>query len=771
MAAKEKSKFSGLSALDVKQRIDENKVNIEIRPESKSIQDIFKDNIFTYFNLIFCILALILILARSYHNMLFMFVVVINTSIGIIQEIRAKKTLDALRLVSAPKAKVLRDGRYQEINAHELVLDDLVVFMAGNQIYADAQILEGQLEVNESLLTGEADAVIKKVDDELLSGSFVISGKCIARLIRVGADSYSSKLISEAGKSKVVQSEMMTSLRKLVKNIGIAIIPIGVLMFLKQAWLLQQDLAESAVSVVAALIGMIPEGLVLLTSVALALSIIRLAKRQTVVHELYCIETLARVDVLCLDKTGTITEGSLLLEKILAVNGCPEKKVLEILTAMAQNTSDNNATAEAIKNFFKADQSDWIKIDEQPFSSQRKLSSITFDKHGCYVLGAFEYVTPSLDEQLMNDIHGYLENGQRVLMLAQNEEPLAILLFSDKIRDHADETLKYFEEQGVTLKVISGDNPIAVKQIASKAGIKDAYKMVDASVLSDEELIKIAEDTVVFGRVSPKQKKLLIHTLKSNGHTVAMTGDGVNDILAMKEADCSVAMAAGSEAATHAAQLVLLNSDFTVMPKIVEEGRRVINNIQRSASLFLVKNIYSFLVALLLMFFAFPYPFAPIQLTLISSLTIGIPSFILAFEPSTSRVKGKFMETVLLRALPGGLTNVTIIIAAVSASLILGIPSDHTSYICMVGAGTGGLFVLLVTCLPLTGLRKVLLAVMTGLFVILSILSLPYIINTPMKMNSIILLAVLLAAIPFILHGYTLLVRRSEKWIQNKIKK
>lgn len=771
MAAKEKSKFTGLSALDVKHRINENKVNIEIRPESKSIQDIFKDNIFTYFNLIFCILALILILARSYHNMLFMFVVVINTSIGIIQEIRAKKTLDALRLVSAPKAKVLRDGRYQEINAHELVLDDLVVFMAGNQIYADAQILEGQLEVNESLLTGEADAVIKKVDDELLSGSFVISGKCIARLIRVGADSYSSKLISEAGKSKVVQSEMMTSLRKLVKNIGIAIIPIGVLMFLKQAWLLQQDLAESAVSVVAALIGMIPEGLVLLTSVALALSIIRLAKRQTVVHELYCIETLARVDVLCLDKTGTITEGSLLLEKILAVNGCPEKKVLEILTAMAQNTSDNNATAQALKEFFKADHSDWVKIDEQPFSSQRKLSSITFDQYGCYVLGAFEYVTPSLNEQLMNDIHRYLEDGQRVLMLAQNEEPLAVLLFSDKIRDHADETLKYFEEQGVTLKVISGDNPIAVKQIASKAGIKDAYKMVDASVLSDEELIKIAEDTVVFGRVSPKQKKLLIHTLKSNGHTVAMTGDGVNDILAMKEADCSVAMAAGSEAATHAAQLVLLNSDFTVMPKIVEEGRRVINNIQRSASLFLVKNIYSFLVALLLMFFAFPYPFAPIQLTLISSLTIGIPSFILAFEPSTSRVKGKFMETVLLRALPGGLTNVTIIIAAVSASLILGIPSDHTSYICMVGAGTGGLFVLLVTCLPLTGLRKVLLAVMTGLFVILSILSLPYIINTPMKMNSIILLAVLLAVIPFILRGYTLLVRRSEKWIQNKIKK
>lgn len=768
---KEKFRFTGLSAAEVTQRENENKVNVEIRPESKTIKDICKDNIFTYFNLIFCILALILIAARSFHNMLFMFVVVINTSIGIIQEIRAKKTLDALRLVSAPKAHVIRDGELQEINAHALVLDDLVVFEAGNQIYADAQIVEGQLEVNESLLTGEADALVKKAGDELLSGSFVISGQCSARLIRVGADAYASRLIKEASKSKVVQSEMMTSLRKLVKGIGIAIIPIGVLMFLKQTWLLHQDFSQSAVSVVAALIGMIPEGLVLLTSVALALSILRLAKRQTVVHELYCIETLARVDVLCLDKTGTITEGSLLLEKIIALDHHPEKQILEILNAMAHNTSDNNATAQAIKEFFKHDTSDWVKIDEQPFSSQRKLSSLTFEEHGRFVLGAFEYVIPSLASNYTAEINRYLEEGQRVLLLAKEDKPLAFLLFSDKIRDHANETLSYFEQQGVTLKVISGDNPIAVRQIASRAGIKDAHRMADASKLDDEALIQAAEDTVVFGRVSPKQKKLLIQTLKQNGHTVAMTGDGVNDILAMKEADCSVAMASGSEAASHAAQLVLLDSDFTVMPKILEEGRRVINNIQRSASLFLVKNIYSFLVAVLLMFFAFPYPFTPIQLTLISSLTIGIPSFILAFEPSTSRVRGKFMETVLLRALPGGLTNVTIIIAAVCASMIMGIPSDHTSYICMVSAGTCGLLVLLVTCLPLSQMRKILLAVMASLFVGLSILSLPYIIQIPMRLTSFILLAVLLAAIPFILRGYTLLIRRIEKLYQSKTKK
>lgn len=766
-----KIQVSGLSETQVNQRIAENKINIEIRPESKSIKDIFKDNIFTYFNLIFCILAFILLLAQSFHNMLFMFVVVINTSIGIIQEIRAKKTLDALRLVSAPKAKVIRNHTLKELSAYELVLDDTVLFEAGNQIYADAIIIDGQLEVNESLLTGEADALVKRVNDELLSGSFVVSGQCLARLTRVGEDAYASRLIKEASQSKSVQSEMMTSLRKLVKAIGLAIIPIGILMFAKQIFLLNQSFSETAVSVVAALIGMIPEGLVLLTSIAIALSIIRLAKRQTVVHELYCIETLARVDVLCLDKTGTITEGNLYLEKIITLGNHSEKEILTILNAIAHNTSDNNATAQAIKTFFKQASCDWVKIDEQPFSSQRKLSSITFKEQGCFVLGAFEYVIPSLDIQYTQQINRYLEVGQRVLLLAKDNQPYAFLLFSDKIRDHATETLDYFKEQGVTLKVISGDNPIAVWQIAKRAGIEDAHKMVDASKLSDEELIHAAEDSVVFGRVSPKQKKLLIQALKRNGHTVAMTGDGVNDILAMKEADCSVAMASGSEAASHAAQLVLLNSDFTVMSKIVEEGRRVINNIQRSSSLFLVKNIYSFLVAILLMFFAFPYPFSPIQLTLISSLTIGIPSFILAFEPSTSRVKGKFLETVLLRALPGGLTNVTMIITAVCASLVLGIPSDQTSYICMVTAGTGGLFVLLATCLPLSKLRKALLVIMTTLFVILSIFSLPYIIKTPLKLSSLILLALLLLAVPFILYGYTLLLRCIEKFYQDKIKK
>lgn len=650
--------------------------NRAVASSSKSVSEIIKSNLFTYFNLVFAVLAVLVMLTGSFHNLTFLVVVLANLLIGIVQEIRAKRTLDKLSMLNAPKAIVVRDGKKQEIPAETLVLDDIVFFRAGNQICADAVVLEGEVSANESLLTGETDEIRKKPGDFLMSGSFVAAGSCYARLEKVGEDSYISGLTLEAKAMKQgEQSEMLRILDRLVGVMGILVIPIGIALFAQQFFFLERPFGESIVSMVAAVVGMIPEGLYLLTSVALVVSVMRLASKKVLVHEMKCIETLARVDVLCVDKTGTITENSMEVAKLVPMENpdgmpVPELKTLlcDFVTAMA----DENATMKALKRYFHTLP---VKQAEAvvPFSSAYKYSSAVFGGVS-YVLGAPEFLLREDYESYREQMEGYANDGYRVLMFGSYEgtadgkiltkkvTPLCVILLLNPIRPQAYETFQYFKEQGVEIKVISGDHPVTVSRTALRAGIAGAENYIDASALSTpRELREAAEKYTVFGRVTPKQKQELICALKSKGHTVAMTGDGVNDVLALKNADCSVAMAAGSEVAAQVSQLVLLESDFACMPSVVMEGRRVVNNIERSASLFLVKNLFSFLMALFSIGFRIHYPLEPSQVSLISAFTIGIPAFLFAMQPNKNRIKGHFLANVLIKALPAGVTDFLVV--------------------------------------------------------------------------------------------------------------
>lgn len=688
----------GLTSEEVRERIDNGQTNHTDISTQKTVGQIVKSNLLTYFNLIFLILTVLLCIVGSFRNLTFLPVIIGNTVIGIFQELRAKKTLDKMSMLNAPHSIVVRDGEQQQIQSEELVKDDIIILAAGNQICADATVLSGSISVNEALLTGESDEIKKKSGDRLMSGSFVVSGQCYAKLDKVGNESYISQLTAQAkAMGDGEQSEMIRYINKLVKWVGIIIIPVGIILFCQAYIMNGETFKKSVVSMVAAVLGMIPEGLYLLTTVALALSTIRLAKKQVLLHDMKSIETLARVDVLCVDKTGTITEPGMQVTELVISARCGDAEMdkrafAHLLADYSSVIEDNNATMEAIRAYVdknEIEKGSRTLLKTQPFTSANKYSKVSFVE-GDYMLGAPEFIMKDRYDEISEEIEEYQSKGYRVLLMAESGNdssgleksfggisPIGYIVLSNPIRENAESTFTYFKEQGVAIKVISGDNPATVSEVAKRAGIDGAENYVDASTLASEKDITEAVDKyTVFGRVTPKQKQLIVRALQKQKHTVAMTGDGVNDILAMKDADCSIAMASGSEAAAQAAQTVLLDSDFGRMPYVVYEGRQVVNNIQRSASLFLVKNIFSLLMAIFSAVFAITYPLEPSQISLISMFTIGLPGFLLALEPNRNRIEGNFMANVMLKALPAGLTDVLSVGALVICGQVFNLPSE-----------------------------------------------------------------------------------------------
>lgn len=725
--------ITGLTDEEVRQRVEEGFTNRTDISTDKTTKEIVISNVFTYFNLIFLVITILLIMVGSFRNLTFLPIIIGNTVIGIVQEIRAKKTLEKMSLLNAPHADVIRNGSVKQISTEELVKDDVILLTAGKQICADAVVISGNIQVNESLLTGEADEVEKTEGGTLMSGSFVVSGECYARLEKVGNESYISKLSLEAksmgGKE---QSEMIRSINLIVKWVGIVIIPIGLILFWQSHFVNGESITKSVTSTVAAIIGMIPEGLYLLTTVALALSTMKLARKKVLLHDMKSIETLARVDVLCVDKTGTITEPDMKLKEIFlcknsGADGTQTALTLDELKSLildyANASVDNNATmlalkayaAEALTNNTSALHR--TAVSQQAFSSSLKYGSVTFSD-GTYLLGAPEFIMHEDFARIEEEIIPYADKGDRVLLFAryngENVEngingsvtPLGFVALANPIRANAVKTFEYFKSQGVAIKVISGDNPRTVSRIAIQAGIESAESFVDAATLDIEDKIADAVNKyTVFGRVTPKQKKQLVKALQAKGHTVAMTGDGVNDILAMKDADCSVAMASGSEAAAQAAQVVLLDSDFAHMPDVVYEGRRVVNNIQRSASLFLVKNIFSLLLSLFSVILMVTYPLEPAQVSLISMFTIGVPGFLLALEQNKDRIKGHFITNVMLKALPGGLTDVIAVGALVVCGEVFCISDASIGTIATLVLSVVGFMILFKISEPLNGMK------------------------------------------------------------------
>ena len=723
----------GLTDEEVRQRVEEGLTNRADISTDKTTKEIVISNVFTYFNLIFLVITILLIMVGSFRNLTFLPIIIGNTVIGIVQEIRAKKTLEKMSLLNAPRADVIRNGSVKQISTEELVKDDVILLTAGKQICADAVVISGNIQVNESLLTGEADEVEKTEGSTLMSGSFVVSGECYARLEKVGNESYISKLSLEAksmgGKE---QSEMIRSINLIVKWVGIVIIPIGLILFWQSHFVNGESITKSVTSTVAAIIGMIPEGLYLLTTVALALSTMKLARKKVLLHDMKSIETLARVDVLCVDKTGTITEPDMKLKEIFlcknsGADGTQTALTLDELKSLildyANASVDNNATMLALKAYAADTLTNNTSalhrtaVSQQAFSSSLKYGSVTFSD-GTYLLGAPEFIMHEGFARIEEEIIPYADKGDRVLLFArydgENVEngingsvtPLGFVALANPIRENAVKTFEYFKSQGVAIKVISGDNPRTVSRIAIQAGIESAESFVDAATLDTEDKIADAVNKyTVFGRVTPKQKKQLVKALQAKGHTVAMTGDGVNDILAMKDADCSVAMASGSEAAAQAAQVVLLDSDFAHMPDVVYEGRRVVNNIQRSASLFLVKNIFSLLLSLFSVILMVTYPLEPAQVSLISMFTIGVPGFLLALEQNKDRIKGRFITNVMLKALPGGLTDVIAVGALVVCGEVFCISDASIGTIATLVLSVVGFMILFKISEPLNGMK------------------------------------------------------------------
>lgn len=725
--------ITGLTDEEVRQRVEEGLTNRTDISTDKTTKEIVISNVFTYFNLIFLVITILLIMVGSFRNLTFLPIIIGNTVIGIVQEIRAKKTLEKMSLLNAPHADVIRNGSVKQISTDELVKDDVILLTAGKQICADAVVISGNIQVNESLLTGEADEVEKTEGSTLMSGSFVVSGECYARLEKVGNESYISKLSLEAkSMGDKEQSEMIRSINLIVKWVGIVIIPIGLILFWQSHFVNGESITKSVTSTVAAIIGMIPEGLYLLTTVALALSTMKLARKKVLLHDMKSIETLARVDVLCVDKTGTITEPDMKLKEIFlcknsGADGTQTALTLDELKSLildyANASVDNNATmlalkayaAEALTNNTSALHR--TAVSQQAFSSSLKYGSVTFSD-GTYLLGAPEFIMHEDFARIEEEIIPYADKGDRVLLFAryngENVEngingsvtPLGFVALANPIRANAVKTFEYFKSQGVAIKVISGDNPRTVSRIAIQAGIESAESFVDAATLDTEDKIADAVNKyTVFGRVTPKQKKQLVKALQAKGHTVAMTGDGVNDILAMKDADCSVAMASGSEAAAQAAQVVLLDSDFAHMPDVVYEGRRVVNNIQRSASLFLVKNIFSLLLSLFSVILMVTYPLEPAQVSLISMFTIGVPGFLLALEQNKDRIKGHFITNVMLKALPGGLTDVIAVGALVVCGEVFCISDASIGTIATLVLSVVGFMILFKISEPLNGMK------------------------------------------------------------------
>lgn len=806
--------MTGLTNEQVQERIAEGKVNFNENPNTRTYKQIVKENTLTFFNFLNAVLLVLVLFVGSYKNSMFVGIIIINTVIGIIQEIRAKKTIDKLAILTESKAVVLRDGKKWSISTEKLVLDDLIYLKTGEQIPADCRIIEGNLEVNESLLTGEADNLGKGEGDELFSGSFVTAGEACCQIIHVGKDNYASQITSEAKEFKRHNSELRNSLNAILKVISIIIVPLGLLLFYKQFYIAGDSVKDSVVSTVAAVLGMIPEGLVLLTSVALTLGALTLAKKKTLVQELYCIETLARVDTLCLDKTGTITEGTMCVERVdvydpnwreselaetvleedtavLAEDetleeGVAEKEISEknlpevsetekesekeigrIMGNLMAVLKDQNATADALRKYF-AVKKDMVPTNVIPFSSDRKYSGASFKEQGTYLMGAAQFLFPEGDEALVEKCGQYAEQGFRVLVLAHspNESagtelpsglvPEALLILTDVIRKEAPDTLRFFDSQGVDLKVISGDDPVTVASIAKRAGLKNAEQYVDATTITtQEEMDEAVANYSVFGRVTPQQKKAMVLSLKKQGHTVAMTGDGVNDVLALKEADCSIAMAEGSDAAKNIANVVLLDSNFAAMPHIVNQGRRVVNNIRTAASMFLIKTIFSVLLSLITIFFGEAYPFEPIQMSLISACAVGIPTFLLAQENNYQKIDHTFLRHVFMNAFPAAVT----ITGCVFAVMVVCQDVYHSNIMlntaCVLVTGWNYMAALKTVYAPLNRYRKVIIYSMQCSFFLAAVVLQKLLALGSLEFGMIILVFLLMTFSPILIEAIT----------------
>lgn len=720
--------FQGLTQAEVEARIADGQVNAIQDSSNRSVKDIVMGNTLTFFNFINIVLLALVLSVRSYKNMLFIFIIIANTLIGIFQEIKAKITLDKLKILTVSHVDVIRDGVKKSVTVSELVKDDVILLKSGGQIPADGVILDGEVDVNESLLTGESDSIHKTCGSKVLSGSFVTSGKAMCLLTEVGHDCYMEKLSSEAKQFKRYKTELQRNLDTILKFISIIIVPLGIILFAKQYWISGSTYEQAALDTVAAVLGMIPEGLVLLTSVALALGAVRLARRSTLVRELFCIETLARVDTLCLDKTGTITEGHLCVQGEESVK--EDVDLEQLMGRMVAALGDENETFQALRQHYKRNQSANTKL-VLPFSSERKFSGVVFEGEGTYLMGAYQFIFPQADPAVLEKIAEYASQGLRVLTvahspnemtdytLAEGFEIVGFVFMTDVVRKNAPDILGYFEEQGVDLKVISGDDPVTVAAIAARAGLKDADKYIDATTINtDEEMEDAILKYSVFGRVTPKQKQQMVRLLKQNGRTVAMTGDGVNDVLALKDADVSIAMASGSEAAKNTANLVLLNSDFASLPHIVNEGRRVINNIKAAASMFLIKTGFSVLTALLTIIVGQNYPFQPIQLSVINGCAVAIPTMLLQLEPSFQKVNKHFFREVLRMSMPAAITITAMITIINNIGHSIGTPREMLSTVCVLATGWVYLITLRQVYSPMTGYRKFVIYLMQTAYLV-----------------------------------------------------
>lgn len=819
--------MTGLTNEQVQERIAEGKVNVNENPNTRTYKQIILENTLTFFNFLNIALLVLVLFVRSYKNSMFMGIILINTVIGIIQEIRAKKTIDKLAILTESKTVVLREGKKWSISTEKLVLDDLIFLKTGDQVPADVKVLEGTVEVNESLLTGESDNLSKSQGDELFSGSFVTSGEACCQVIHVGKDNYASQITSEAKEFKRHNSELRNSLNAILKVISIIIVPLGAMLFYKQYMIVGDTLKDSVVNMVAAVLGMIPEGLVLLTSVALTLGSMVLATKKTLVQELYCIETLARVDTLCLDKTGTITEGTMKVEDVQLYDTAqttvvqhtakfdpetgepvqnvsalkPEvtvsaekengqiqetvnsetvsqeerQKLQEIDHIMGNMMSvlhDQNATADALRKRFPS-RNDLKLIHAIPFSSDRKYSGAVFEGRGTYLMGAAQFLCPEGNEELLEHCSSYAQEGYRILVLAHSEqetkgterptglEPLGLFLITDVIREEAPDTLAFFDSQGVDLKVISGDDPVTVSAIAKKAGLKNANHYIDATTIkTSEEMQRAVAECSVFGRVTPQQKKQMVQALQSQKHTVAMTGDGVNDVLALKEADCSIAMAAGSDAAKNIANVVLLDSNFGAMPHIVNQGRRVVNNIRSAASMFLIKTIFSVLLSLITIFFGDAYPFEPIQMSLISACAVGIPTFLLTQENNYNKIDHTFLRHVFMNAFPAAVT----ITGCVFTIMLVCQDVYHSNVMlntaCVLVTGWNYMSALRTVYSPLNTYRKVIIYGMQFAFFISAVVLQDLLTLGSLEFGMIILVFVLMTFSPILIETITEWIRR-----------
>lgn len=720
--------FQGLTQAEVEARIADGQVNAIQDSSNRSVKDIVMGNTLTFFNFINIVLLALVLSVRSYKNMLFIFIIIANTLIGIFQEIKAKITLDKLKILTVSHVDVIRDGVKKSVTVSELVKDDVILLKSGGQIPADGVILDGEVDVNESLLTGESDSIHKTCGSKVLSGSFVTSGKAMCLLTEVGHDCYMEKLSSEAKQFKRYKTELQRNLDTILKFISIIIVPLGIILFAKQYWISGSTYEQAALDTVAAVLGMIPEGLVLLISVALALGAVRLARRSTLVRELFCIETLARVDTLCLDKTGTITEGHLCVQGEESVK--EDVDLEQLMGRMVAALGDENETFQALRQHYKRNQSTNTKL-VLPFSSERKFSGVVFEGEGTYLMGAYQFIFPQADPAVLEKIAEYASQGLRVLTvahspnemtdytLAEDFEIVGFVFMTDVVRKNAPDILGYFEEQGVDLKVISGDDPVTVAAIAARAGLKDADKYIDATTIhTDEEMEDAILKYSVFGRVTPKQKQQMVRLLKQNGRTVAMTGDGVNDVLALKDADVSIAMASGSEAAKNTANLVLLNSDFASLPHIVNEGRRVINNIKAAASMFLIKTGFSVLTALLTIIVGQNYPFQPIQLSVINGCAVAIPTMLLQLEPSFQKVNKHFFREVLRMSMPAAITITAMITIINNIGHSIGTPREMLSTVCVLATGWVYLITLRQVYSPMTGYRKFVIYLMQTAYLV-----------------------------------------------------